>query len=452
MSAGCIDAAAVGLAENSSLTTVDIAPNAAQLDVLPKEAKDAINVALGNFADALRRNTTLLTLNLGLYVGNPHASQTAGSIQSTLMLNARLAGMGGADGRGGVDETTQSVMEAMSNAVAAANHSNGRLSPALIKTASAEQQDAESHNGAAQQEEEQQQQPPPPPATPVLNPFASPNGDGSAMTAQNGGQHTAKSSVFSPSPMSMSVQQMGMGGMHATHATQPDVASGSAIPPLGSALLTQQLANTSSLMTMDAIVAARTSWDAEHARDLVDIKRSCAEAARADLMATELKLVDIVGQLATDYARMDENNAKKMAALGEKMNGMVAGLEATIGKLDDRVAALEKNEVAMQQKTDTIIRALHAVESRTNDASYIQQFVAKQYTQLKGELKAEVAKDLNATHEKAVTNLEVNRHIDHSRLDGKCSQLSERLGKLEQTVVTEQQNTVQVLEMLLSDR
>jgi hypothetical protein len=89
MSAGVVDAAAKGLGENSSLTRVDMSPSEAS------EAPDAsmLNTALGNFAEALRSNTTLLTLNLGHYIGNPHASQTAGSIQSTLMLNARLAGM-----------------------------------------------------------------------------------------------------------------------------------------------------------------------------------------------------------------------------------------------------------------------------------------------------------------------------------------------------------------------
>lgn len=195
----------------------------------------------------------------------------------------------------GEDETTASVLNAMSNAVAAASYTNGRLSPAMKEKAAA----------AAQSGGDDDAYPQPPP-TPVLNPFASPpQPPGTAVkVSPNKGM---PSSTLRPSSLS-----------YATPA-QSQANGDEAPPPLGSALLTQQLKHNSQLMQTDAIRAARQSWDAEHARDLAQVKRACAEAARADLMATEMKLVDIVGQLAEDYARMDEGHQKKLAQLDEKM-------------------------------------------------------------------------------------------------------------------------------------
>ena len=137
---------------------------------------------LGSFAEALKSNTTLLTLNLGAYISNPGASQTAGSIQSTLMLNARLAGMEALHNKqpgyndGG---TTASVLNAMSDAVAAAN---GRSTP-KVRIASAawskieEAPKSRAPNTAVAfslQPPDTGAPLPPPPITPALNPFASP--------------------------------------------------------------------------------------------------------------------------------------------------------------------------------------------------------------------------------------------------------------------------------------
>ena len=392
-----IEAAGKGLSMNSSLTRVDISPTPYD-EPYDSALANAFNLALGVFAESLRSNTTLLTLNLGHYIANPHASQTAGVIQSTLMLNARLKGMNGVVESGtGItagDETTASVLTAMSNAVAATSTSylNGRLSPGAQGAL------GPTHGTPAPQAAM--------PHTPAaMNPFGSP-------------------------PIDTPLQPVA----------------------LGSALLTQHLKTSSQLMQTDAVRAARSSWDAEQRGALEQMQRSCEEKSTKALMETEVKLVEIVGGLAEDYAKMEENYGKKMAALEEKMAGVMTALDDKLGDLTHRVAAIEGRENIQGQKIDTIIRALHAVEGRTNDGEYIRTFVEKQYTELKQTLKEEVRSELNVTHEKAVTNLEVNRHIDHSRLDGKCSQLGERLVKLERTVVEEQQNTVQVLEMLLSQR
>ena len=158
---------------------------------------------------------------------------------------------------------------------------------------------------------------------------------------------------------------------------------------------------------------------------------------------------------------------EKTATLFEAMNEKVKDLEESVERI-------EGTQATMSKKIDTIIRALHTVEAKTNDSSYITkvsrrrvvsyfivaharyfrfaylQFVETQYQQMREELKKEVAKELHAQQEKSITSLEVNRHIDHSRLEGKITQVGDRLGKLEQTVVAEQQNSVQVLEAILS--
>ena len=118
--------------------------------------------------------------------------------------------------------------------------------------------------------------------------------------------------------------------------------------------------------------------------------------------------------------------------------------------MEQSVERIEGKQAVIGKKVDTIVRALHAVEAKTNDSSYITKFVETQYAQMREELKREVAKELHAQQEKSITSLEVNRHIDHSRLEGKINQVRDRLGKLEQTVVAEQQSSVQVLEAILS--
>ena len=113
---------------------------------------------------------------------------------------------------------------------------------------------------------------------------------------------------------------------------------------------------------------------------------------------------------------------------------------------------LEKQQQSLAKKNDIIVRALHVVEAKTSDGTYISQFVSQQLAQMKVEMKNEVKKELNAQHEKAVTSLEVNRHIDHSRLDGRCNQVDERLTKLEETVVADQQQTVQMIEAIIASQ
>ena len=169
-------------------------------------------------------------------------------------------------------------------------------------------------------------------------------------------------------------------------------------------------------------------------------------------MATESKLSEIVEQLVIDMKKQRQDHEASLSASDERVKKMVNEVEDKIKGIVERVEKLEQGQASLAKKSDIVVRALHAVESKTSDSSYISQFVEQQMAQMKKDLKDEVTRTLNAQHEKAVTSLEVNRHIDHSRLDGKCAQLGERLSKLEDAVLTEQQNTVQVIEALLSSQ
>ncbi|GMH96274.1 hypothetical protein TrVE_jg3702 [Triparma verrucosa] len=458
MSPTIVRSSAAGLSENSSLIRIDISPSTEGVEV--SEALESNLVyELGAFSEALKSNTTLLTLNLGAYISNPGASQTAGSIQSTLMLNARLAGMEALAGNQQPaskkdDGTTASVLNAMSDAVAAAN---GRATPKAPDPTL-----AQGFGSSPQQQQQQQQESPPPPPNPnnnnaAMNPFASPPipveekkiperiSTVSASSANGNGN-----GLHAPQPLHTSFKNaataVGAFGFGSSFSTQHNEGQ----DDLGNAMITQQLKQQEQILVTDAIRAARSAWEAERSRDLERVKIECAEAARKDMLTMETKLVEIVGALADDLKMAGEKQKEELSKVEEKMADVASKLSDKSDELEERVGMLEGNQKTIAKKIDAIARALHTVEAKTNDGNYIQSFVQDQYARLRDELKTEIKKDLSAQQEKSITSLEVNRHIDHSRIEGKLNGLVDRLGKLEQTVVAEQQNSVQVLEAILS--
>ncbi|GMH76823.1 hypothetical protein TL16_g07209 [Triparma laevis f. inornata] len=465
MSPTIVRSSAAGLSENSSLIRIDISPTMEGVEV--SEALESNLVyELGAFSEALKSNTTLLTLNLGMYISNPGASQTAGSIQSTLMLNARLAGMEALAGNQqnpaiskNDDGTTASVLNAMSDAVAAAN---GRATPkapdpSMIQGFSSSPTHAtQQQNNIQQQQEQQQNDPPPPPNQSMnMNPFASPPAEEKKTPERirNSNPHNQNGNgVHAPQPLHTSFRgaatAVGAFGFGNSFSTQPPQSEGQ--DELGNAMITQQLKQQEQILVTDAIRAARSAWEAERSRDLERVKIECAETARKDMLTMETKLVEIVGALASDLKRAEEKHEEDLAKVEEKIGEIVSQLSEKGDELEERVGMLEGNQKTIAKKIDTIARALHSVEAKTNDGNYIQNFVQDQYTKMRDELKTEIKKDLHAQQEKSITSLEVNRHIDHSRIEGKLNGLVDRLGKLEQTVVAEQQNSVQVLEAILS--
>ena len=67
-----------------------------------------------------------------------------------------------------------------------------------------------------------------------------------------------------------------------------------------------------------------------------------------------------------------------------------------------------------------------------------------------------VKRDIAEEHERAYTELEVNRHIDTSRLEsrmeevgGKVAAFSERMEKLEENVISEQEHSLRLLDTIL---
>jgi len=175
------------------------------------------------------------------------------------------------------------------------------------------------------------------------------------------------------------------------------------------------------------------------------VKNQCAESAHSGLISTELKLVEIVKKLSEEISSMKEAHN----IMGEQVEEMREELEGKIDVLGRRVGVLESMHMDGERKSEMIIQAIQLVEAKTTDSSYIQSFVQKQYDELKNKLKNELRRELDEEHEKSVTALEVNRHIDHARLDGKCAQLSERLEQLRETVVSEQTSLLNDLQNLV---
>jgi len=214
---------------------------------------------------------------------------------------------------------------------------------------------------------------------------------------------------------------------------------------LGSAIINQQLLQNQQLVTTDAIRAARASWEAERASDLQNVKNSCAEQAHANLMNTETKLVEIVSKLNDELNSLKQKQTEMVDQFLEVTNS----LESKIDAVGARVNGLENMQVATNTKAEKIIEALEIVDRKTSDGKYIASFVQEQYTALKGELKTQIKTELDADHERSITALEVNRHIDHARLDGKCVQLSERLENLKGMVIKEQEGMLRDLQTII---
>ena len=443
----------IALAENPSLTRVDISPYVSNDDdkTTRNEGTNDDNKGVGGglvkFVEAIKNNTVLLTLNLGGYIKNPHSSQIAGAIQSVLTLNARVALIEGFNGVGGIvdndvrrdnnggdeyksidgivvgnnnnnnenDNNNENNYKTTSNLNQGSNDNTVRARGDLVvKVDEIERNDNNASGIWA------------PPPTPVLNPFTSP--PPAPLDEVQGEEDT----ITNTSTTGMTMKNNG---------NEPSVDAAT----LGSAIINQQLLHNQQLVTSDAIRAARASWESERISDLENVKNHCAETSHASLMTTETKLVEIVSKLNDELVNMKQSQADMV----QQFAGMTSLLENKIDSISARVEGLETMQVSANQKNSKIIEALQIVDSKTTDSSYIQSFVQKQYDELRGDLKKQIKQELDEDHEKSITALEVNRHIDHARLDGKCSQLSERLENLRNMVVKEQEGVLRELQSVI---
>jgi hypothetical protein len=77
---------------------------------------------------------------------------------------------------------------------------------------------------------------------------------------------------------------------------------------------------------------------------------------------------------------------------------------------------------------------------RSHESSQQAKALQQQMVSLGQRLRQEIEEEQEA----AVTAIEVNRHIDYSRLEDRCKELADRVGVLERSVTSEQEASLQV--------
>ena len=142
-----------------------------------------------------------------------------------------------------------------------------------------------------------------------------------------------------------------------------------------------------------------------------EIEARCREMINAEVTK---KMQDILGELRKESEQEHRE------------------LLTRINEFDERLGKLEESSESWQQTTKGLKLRIHQLETAVHGGPN------------------GITSDLRRDLERACVELEVNRHIDETRVGHRIDDLTRRLTTVEETLVSEQENSVKLLEQLLT--